>query len=417
FTAFEACGRLYQFRRIPFGVTNGVSCFQRTIDEIISSEKLKNTFAYVDNITVCGMNEVDHEANLQSFLDIAKKYKLTFNKAKCVTATTEIKLLGYQISHGSLKPDPDRLKPLQELPPPADSKVQQRIVGFFAYYSPWISNFSNKIYPLIHNKTFPLPSSVMTSFNELKKELASASLSPILPDVPLVVETDASDVAIAATLNQDSRPVAFFSRMLNPSEKHHSAVEKEAYAVIEAIRKWRHLLLYGHFKLVTDQQSISFIYGNQHRGRVKNDKILRWKMELAPYSFDVVYRPGKLNQAADALSRSCCGALLTGSDLARLHVSLCHPGVSRMTHFVRNRNLPFSVEEIKRMTANCQVCNELKPKFQTAFKGHLIKATQPFERLSMDFKGPLPSSTRNNYLLTIVDEYSRFPFAFACADI
>lgn len=88
-----------------------------------------------------------------------------------------------------------------------------------------------------------------------------------------------------------------------------------------------------------------------------------------------------------------------------------------MVHFVRNRNLPFSIEEIKRMIANCTVCNELKPKFQTGIKSHLIKATQPFERLSMDFKGPLPSSTRNHYILTIIDEYSRFPFAFACSDM
>ena len=47
----------------------------------------------------------------------------------------------------------------------------------------------------------------------------------------------------------------------------------------------------------------------------------------------------------------------------------------------------------------------------------LIKATQPFERLAIDFKGPLPSNTKNKYLLTIVDEYSRFPFAVPCCDI
>ena len=52
-----------------------------------------------------------------------------------------------------------------------------------------------------------------------------------------VVETDASNVAVSATLNQNSRPVAFYSRTLNRSELAQSSVEKEATAVIEAVRK------------------------------------------------------------------------------------------------------------------------------------------------------------------------------------
>ena len=65
----------------------------------------------------------------------------------------------------------------------------------------------------------------------------------------------------------------------------------------------------------------------------------------------------------------------------------------------------------------CRVCSEVKPNFCKPPSAQLVKATQPFERLSVDFKGPLPSSTKNRYLLTIVDEYSRFPFAFPCASV
>ena len=64
FTAFEANGRLYQFRRIPFWVTNGAAAFQRTIDNFISEEALKVTFAYLDNITICGRDEAYHDENL-----------------------------------------------------------------------------------------------------------------------------------------------------------------------------------------------------------------------------------------------------------------------------------------------------------------------------------------------------------------
>ena len=232
----------------------------------------------------------------------------------------------------------------------------------------------------------------------------------------LTVETDASDVAISATLNQDGRPVAFFARTLSSSERNHSAIEKEAYAIVEAIKKWRHFLLNTHFNLVTDQESVSFIFGPKHSGKVKNEKIQRWKIELSCFSYDVIYRPGPENVAADALSRATCGASTTES-LVELHNSLCHPGVTRMHHFVRSKNLAFSVEEIKEMTANCHVCREIKPNFYKPPNQKLIKATRPFERLSIDFKGPLPSVSKNIYLLTITDEFSRFPFAFACSDM
>lgn len=88
-----------------------------------------------------------------------------------------------------------------------------------------------------------------------------------------------------------------------------------------------------------------------------------------------------------------------------------------MCHFVRTRNLPFSVEDVRRVNANCKECCEVKPRFHKPAPAHLIKATQPFERLNLDFKGPLPSNNRNKYFLHVVDEYSRFPFVFPVPDM
>ena len=170
-------------------------------------------------------------------------------------------------------------------------------------------HFSDKILPIVQNTTFLLPETVESSFKCLKSELENAVVVSIDYSEPLVVETDTSDVAIAATLNQNGRPVAFFSRTLSPAEKHHSAVENEAYAVVEAIRKWRHYLLGNHVKLVTDQRSVSFMYDTKHKGKIKNDIILRWRIELSLFHYDVIYRPGKENNFADALSRSHCGSL------------------------------------------------------------------------------------------------------------
>ena len=72
------------------------------------------------------------------------------------------------------------------------------------------------------------------------------------------------------------------------------------------------------------------------------------------------------------------------------------------------------MEDIKSVISQCRACSELKPRFLNPQNPPLIKATQPFEKLSMDFKGPLPSVSRNKCMPTIVDEYSRFPFVYAC---
>lgn len=414
YTAFEANGKLYQFLRVPFGVTNGVACFQRTIDAVIEEEHLEDTFPYLDDVTVGGRDQQEHDTNLQKFLAAAKKFNLTLNEEKCVFSTKSIALLGYIVENRTIRPDPDRLAPLMSLPVPSDTASSQRALGMFAHYCRWIPSFSAKIRPLLTETSFPLSEKAVAAFNFLKNSVANATLAAIEDDVPFRVETDASDFAIGATLSQAGRPIAFFSRTLNQSEQRHSSIEKEAYAIVESLRYWRHYLIGRHFEVFTDQRSVAFMFDQLHQSKIKNEKIMRWRLDLACFKYDIVYRPGSKNSTADALSR-ISAAMTSKIDLKELHVALCHPGITRMVHWIRSKNLPFSVEEVKRTINACTTCNELKPRFHKN-DGTLIKATAPFERLNLDFKGPLPSTNKNRFLLTIVDEYSRYPFAVPVPD-
>ena len=131
--------------RIPFGATNGLLAFQRTIDSFITEERLMDTFAYLDDVTICRNNQEHHDKNLKKFLDAATRRNFTLNRDKCVISTRKIALLGYVVSEGEIRPDPKRLQPLKNLPPPNDMASQKRILGMFAYYSQWIQNFSTKI--------------------------------------------------------------------------------------------------------------------------------------------------------------------------------------------------------------------------------------------------------------------------------
>ena len=156
YTAFQANGALWQWKRVPFGLMNAVPCFQRIVDQIIQDNECAATFAYLDNITVCGKDQAEHDKNLQRFLLVAKEHNLTFNESKCIHSSNTIDLLGYRIHDGSLQPDPNRVKTLYELPNPDTLKAQQRVVGFFAYYAQWIAHYSDKIKPLVINKVFRL---------------------------------------------------------------------------------------------------------------------------------------------------------------------------------------------------------------------------------------------------------------------
>ena len=85
------------------------------------------------------------------------------------------------------------------------------------------------------------------------EEIEKALLHPVDEKIPLVVETDASDTAIAAILNQANRSVAFFSRELTITEQKHSSIEKEACSIVESVKKWSHYQSARRFVIVTDQ--------------------------------------------------------------------------------------------------------------------------------------------------------------------
>ena len=128
--------------------------------------------------------------------------------------------------------------------------------GLFLPYSKWIPNFSAKIKLLTSNKLFPLQAEALKVFEILKKVIEGSFICSVDETKLFIVETDASDFAIAATLNQKGGPVAFFSPTLDKSEMNHHPVEKEAFAIVESIRYWRHYLAGRHFSLITDQRSV-----------------------------------------------------------------------------------------------------------------------------------------------------------------
>ena len=343
----------YQYRRLLFGVSNGASAFQRVVDDFILRHNLKKVYAYLDDLTVTWSTLEEHDQNLQKLLADAEQDGLTFNKKKSKIRQKKMQLLGHEISQACTKPDPDCLRLLLEMPPPQTPKELKRISGMFAYYAKWIDNFSSKAGPLLRAETFPMKGNSMDAFVLLKQELANTCLGAICEDILFVIETDASDYAIALILSQEGRPMAFMSKTLNTCERRYPAIEKEATAIIESVRKWAHFLKAGVFTLVTDQKSLSFMFDKENHGNIKN-KIMIWRLELSQYDYEI-HTPRKENIASNAFSRTCATVDLT-KKLQLLHVSLGHPGYIRLYHFVIARNLPYTREETKSGCQSCTIC-------------------------------------------------------------
>ena len=226
YTAFEADGELYQFTHMPFGITNGGPTFQGVINHFIKKYNLKGVYAYMDNLHVCGHDQVDHDENLQAFNKAAASINLTLNPVKSVVSTTKRCTLGYVIENGTKKPDPERIEPLLRMPAPESSKALQRCLGLFSYYAQWIRNFSDKIAPLLGPQEFPLSPNALRALETLRSEIANSVVTSIDESLSFEVEADASDIAISAVLNQEGKPVAFFSRMLTSTERRHPSIEK-----------------------------------------------------------------------------------------------------------------------------------------------------------------------------------------------
>ena len=190
-------------------------------------------------------------------------------------STLKLAILGCIIEEGDIRPDPECQRPLQVPPVPEDRKSLGRTLGFYFYHFQWIHCYSEKIRPLATVSSFPTSMEAKTAFETLKKDIEQSVMCAIDKHVPFKVETDASEFAITATLDQNGCLVAFFSRTLEGAEIRHASIEKEAQAIIETICHWKHYLTGRHFSIKTDQRSVAYMFNNKQRGKIKiNDKMM-----------------------------------------------------------------------------------------------------------------------------------------------
>ena len=117
--------------------------------------------------------------------------------------------------------------------------------------------------------------------------------------LPFTLETDASGIGLGAVLMQQGRPIAYFRKALGPKAQALSIYEKEALAILEALRKWRHYLLGNELVIKTDQKSRKYLSSQRLLEGIQHKLMLK----LLEFDYSIEYTKGSENSAADALSR------------------------------------------------------------------------------------------------------------------
>lgn len=310
-TAFTCHLGLFEFNRMPFGLTNAPAVFQRTITKVLAGLVGRICMVYIDDIIVYSSSEAEHAKHLGQVLERLKQAGLQLKPNKCTIGQTEVELLGYLVSDKGIKPLPDKVQAIQEMTPPQDVRGVRAFLGMAGYYRQAIPRFSEIAEPLIKLtrkcEPFIWGTEQTDAFERLKVALTNA---PILacpdPSRPFRLYTDASQYAVGAILVQDSpegeeKVIAYLSHSLSETQRRWASIEREAFAVVYALKKL-HVYLWGaRFEIHTDHKPLTSLF----RAEIKNTKVQRWAIQIAEYGAPILYHPGKKNIRADMLSRIC----------------------------------------------------------------------------------------------------------------
>ena len=269
-TTFRTRYGSYEFQVMHYGLTNAPASFQRFMNDVFKDLLDICVVVYLDDILIYSDDPASHSAHVLEVLRRLRANNLYAKLEKCEFSIATTEFLGFVISPDGLRMDDAKIQVIRDWPVPRKVKDIQSFLGFANFYRRFIAKFSEITVPLTRLTRKDAPwiwsPACDKAFNLLKLAFSTA---PILhhfdPALPPVVETDASDYAIAGILSLrtddgEIRPVAFYARTLTGAELNYDTHDKELLAIFEAFKTWRHYLESPHHTIdvITDHKNLEY---------------------------------------------------------------------------------------------------------------------------------------------------------------
>ncbi|GFV32294.1 transposon Tf2-9 polyprotein [Trichonephila clavipes] len=227
---------------------------------------------------------------------------------KCHFASSRVKYLGFWITQKGIEVDPEKVASILDIPPPKNVKELQSFLQTCSWFRRYIQDFAKISRPLSYltkkKVKWQWGFDQQNAFQTLKNSLTT---SPVLKQAdgtkPYIIRTDASNYALGAVLLQgegsDEHPIEYASRLLTPAERNYSTTEREALAVVWALKKFRGYIEGTEITVASDHQPLKWLLNLKS----PTGRLARWALEIQSFNLKVQYIPGKANVVADMLSR------------------------------------------------------------------------------------------------------------------
>ena len=327
-TAFATHHGLWEWRRMPFGLRCATQTFVRCIQKMLEPIK-EFTGSYVDDMSTFSFEFCEHMTHLRQYFEVVRLSGLKLNLKKCVFAQCEVTYIGHIIGSGSHRPNPEKTSVIMNMCRPRTKKELRRVLGLFGFYRSYVPHYAAIALPLTEMTRNCKPNELVWSteaeiaFQTLKTALCQPPVLKVaIPGQPFRLYTDASQNCVGAQLAQvfDSigegdpqinvvkggpvapvgeHPVAFASFKLTPTQQAWSTIEREAYAVIWALNRFRDMIFWSRITILSDHNPLKFI----KEGASTSSKLTRWSLALQEYDINFVYCKAAHQVAADSLSR------------------------------------------------------------------------------------------------------------------
>ncbi|KAG8196623.1 hypothetical protein JTE90_014180 [Oedothorax gibbosus] len=281
---------------------------------MLRAEGMGGIKVFMDDVRVTGSSELAHFEALSEFFKKCKEHGLKLNLQKSKFFKKEINFLGHKIDANGLHKTDEKISAIAGAPKPKNAQEVQSFLGLVQFYGKFCSNLATIANPLNNltkkNTRFIWSKDCQKSFQNIKEEICSPQvLVHYDPALPVMLATDASPVGLGAVLSHKmsdgtERPIAFASRTMTDTEKKYSQIDKEALAIVWAVKKFYLYLKGRRFTLITDHKPPVAIFGCKKGLPVlAATRLLHYALTLQSFQFDIIYRNTKEHGNADFLSR------------------------------------------------------------------------------------------------------------------